>query len=172
MKRKTIVGIGVVISILVFMFICAASSFAQPPGGPGGGGLTPQMIMKDSDTNGDNKLTRKEWLGPPDIFDLVDENSDGFVTLQEIEARPPGGVPPGGKGGPQSDSMQKGKKGGPRNLSPAAAERAKRQQLDTGPKVGDIAPTFTLMSLDGKEATDLAKFKGRKPVVLFFGSYS
>ena len=172
MKRKTIFGIGVVIPILSFMFICAASSFAQPPGGPGGGGLTPQMIMKDSDTNGDGKLTREEWLGPPGTFDLVDENSDGFVTLQEIEARPPGGGPPGGKGGPLPGSMQKGKKESKRDLSPAAAERAKRQQLDTGPKVGDIAPTFTLMSLDGKEATDLAKFKGRKPVVLFFGSYS
>jgi len=39
-------------------------------------------------------------------------------------------------------------------------------------KVGDVAPTFKLKSLDNKEETDLASFKGRTPVVLFFGSYT
>ena len=39
-------------------------------------------------------------------------------------------------------------------------------------QAGDMAPTFKLKSLDGKEETDLAAFKGKKPVVLFFGSYT
>ncbi len=39
-------------------------------------------------------------------------------------------------------------------------------------KVADFAPTFKLKSLDGKTETDLASFKGKKPVVLFFGSYT
>ena len=39
-------------------------------------------------------------------------------------------------------------------------------------KVGDIAPTFKLKSLDGKSETDLADFKHKKPVVLIFGSYT
>lgn len=43
---------------------------------------------------------------------------------------------------------------------------------DKGPKVGDIAPKFRLMSLDGKKETDLETYRGKKPVVLFFGSYS
>ena len=43
---------------------------------------------------------------------------------------------------------------------------------DRGPKVGDMAPTFRLMSLDGKTETDLGTYKGKNPVVLFFGSYS
>ncbi len=43
---------------------------------------------------------------------------------------------------------------------------------DRGPKVGDMAPTFQLMSLDGKKETDLDAFRGKKPVVLFFGSYT
>jgi hypothetical protein len=41
-----------------------------------------------------------------------------------------------------------------------------------GTKVGEIAPPFTLMSLDGKGKTDLASFRGKRPVVLFFGSYT
>ena len=43
---------------------------------------------------------------------------------------------------------------------------------DDAPKVGDVAPVFTLKSLDGKSETDLASFKGKKPVLLFFGSYT
>ena len=43
---------------------------------------------------------------------------------------------------------------------------------DGAPKVGEQAPTFKLKSLDGKQSFDLAEFKGSKPVVLFFGSYT
>ena len=42
-----------------------------------------------------------------------------------------------------------------------------RRGPDNAPKVGDAAPVFTLKSLDGKSETDLASFKGKKPVLLF-----
>ncbi len=51
-------------------------------------------------------------------------------------------------------------------------DRMKKQRQDNAPKVGDTAPTFTLKSHDGKSETSLASFKGEKPVVLFFGSYT
>ncbi len=40
------------------------------------------------------------------------------------------------------------------------------------PRIGDQAPTFNLKSLDGKSETNLADFAGKKPVVLYFGSYT
>ena len=52
----------------------------------------------------------------------------------------------------------------------AKVQRAPRE--DKGPKAGAVAPVFKLMSLDGKEPFDLESFKGKKPVVLFFGSYT
>ena len=52
----------------------------------------------------------------------------------------------------------------------AKAQRTPRE--DKGPKAGTAAPVFKLMSLDGKESFDLESFKGKKPVVLFFGSYT
>ncbi len=56
-------------------------------------------------------------------------------------------------------------------------ERRKRMREmmskdDGAPKVGDEAPTFELASLDGKSKMDLANYRGKKPVMLFFGSYT
>ena len=47
-----------------------------------------------------------------------------------------------------------------------------KQRKDNAPKIGDTAPTFTLQAHDGKSETSLAAFKGEKPVILFFGSYT
>jgi hypothetical protein len=38
--------------------------------------------------------------------------------------------------------------------------------------VGDAAPDFALNSQDGKSRVRLSSFKGSKPVVLIFGSYT
>ena len=43
---------------------------------------------------------------------------------------------------------------------------------DRGLKVGQLAPTFELTSLDGKQTYDLKSLRGDKPVMLFFGSYT
>jgi len=50
--------------------------------------------------------------------------------------------------------------------------RERMMRDDGAPKVGEKAPTFKLKSLDGKKETNLAGFLGKKPVVLFFGSYT
>ena len=41
-----------------------------------------------------------------------------------------------------------------------------------GLQVGVPAPNFALKSLDGESETDLATFRGQRPVILFFGSYT
>ncbi len=38
--------------------------------------------------------------------------------------------------------------------------------------VGEAAPDFRLVSLDRKTEVQLSSFKGQKPVVLIFGSYT
>ena len=37
---------------------------------------------------------------------------------------------------------------------------------------GNLAPLFKLKSQDGKSETDLAAFRGKRPVILIFGSYT
>ena len=43
---------------------------------------------------------------------------------------------------------------------------------DNAPKAGEKAPTFTLKTLDGKSEFSLESAEGKKPVLLFFGSYT
>ena len=51
-------------------------------------------------------------------------------------------------------------------------ERMQRGRNSNALKVGQKAPGFKLKSLDGKSETELSSFKGKKPVVLIFGSYT
>src|SRR5947209_3395848 len=51
---------------------------------------------------------------------------------------------------------------------PAPGERIK-QDLTV---VGDLAPDFTLISRDGTKKITLADYRGQRPVVLIFGSYT
>ena len=55
-----------------------------------------------------------------------------------------------------------------------AQDRGSRRVRPEGnaPRIGDDAPTFVLKSLDGKSETNLADFAGKRPVVLYFGSYT
>ena len=41
-----------------------------------------------------------------------------------------------------------------------------------GPSVGRLAPDFTLRTFDGDKSIRLARFRGKKPVVLIFGSFT
>ena len=56
-----------------------------------------------------------------------------------------------------------GQRGGP---------RGKRGDDGTALVKGEVAPDFALKSLDGESETKLSDFRGKKPVVLFFGSYT
>ncbi len=53
-----------------------------------------------------------------------------------------------------------------------ARRKAMKQRREGKLKVGDAATDFTLDSPDGKKNFKLSSFKGKKPVVLVFGSYT
>ena len=66
-----------------------------------------------------------------------------------------------------SGTSEAQKKPGEINTPPAKGERYKDQL-----KVGDAAPDFTLADPNGKSEVTLSSFKGKKPVVMIFGSYT
>jgi len=52
------------------------------------------------------------------------------------------------------------------------AERQKRPPRKAAPKVGDVAPVFKLKMLDSEKVVDLKGLAAKRPVLLFFGSYT
>lgn len=64
------------------------------PSAPAGGerervgpqGKTARQLITDSDRNGDGRLTVDEFPGPPQTFQKLDGDADGFVTIAEFEA--------------------------------------------------------------------------------------
>lgn len=56
------------------------------------------------DTDGDGRISRQEWRGPPPRFDQIDANRDSYITLEELRASRAGAPaaaegPPRGAGG-------------------------------------------------------------------------
>lgn len=78
-----------------------------------------------------------------------------------------GGTGPGG-GGPGPGPGAAGTGGGRDGVAPGGASGGNPAVL----KAGDLAPDFTLKSLDGKSEIKLSGTLGRKPVCLVFGSYT
>ena len=50
---------------------------------------------------------------------------------------------------------------------------AAQKKMDAkAPRAGDLAPDFTLSDIEGQNAVTLSDFRGEKPVVLVFGSFT
>jgi Ca2+-binding EF-hand superfamily protein len=83
----------------------------QPGLGPGPGlGAGPAAAafaqrVRAMDKDGDGKVSKDEFTGPPQAFDRLDANQDGFVTMQEASRMMrPGGVRPGA--GPMGEGLR------------------------------------------------------------------
>jgi hypothetical protein len=64
---------------------------------------------------------------------------------------------------PRSGGRQRPDRGGPSRRAMQAPDNL---------KIGAPAPDFKLRTADGKREVQLSSFKGKRPVVLVFGSYT
>lgn len=59
-------------------------------GKPNGGAPNPGKVMADLDLNKDNRISKEEARGPlKNDFDKLDQNNDGYLTLDELGDMPP-----------------------------------------------------------------------------------
>ncbi len=64
---------------LALLTVSGPPSFAQ-------GAPSPAKIMQRMDSDGDGRISRQEWRGPPSRFSRLDSDSDGFLSVGELEA--------------------------------------------------------------------------------------
>ena len=71
------------------------------------------------DKNGDGKLSKDEFAGPAQLFDRLDANHDGTLTMPEVTrmVRPGAGVPPGAGLGPMGEGLRAMDKNGDGKIS-------------------------------------------------------
>jgi arylsulfatase A-like enzyme len=95
------------------------------PGDPVGGG---GEFIRRNDRDGDGRVSRDEFRGPPRAFDRNDRNRDGYLTEDEAPMRFRGGGtggPGGGARGPGDDAPSPAGKMVTAEETAAAAERAR-----------------------------------------------
>jgi len=115
-----------------------------------------------ADKDGDGKLSKAEWAA---LFDRAAAGKD-HLTPEEVRAllfppappRPSGPPPPGSM--PSQKTLLIGLLSG------------ELGSWHRGPGIGDVAPDFTLPRQDGVTTVTLSEFRGKKPVVLVFGSFT
>ncbi|MFC1534570.1 hypothetical protein ACFL7M_14540 [Thermodesulfobacteriota bacterium] len=130
--------------IAAFLVIMTATGYASSRQADS---FTGSSLIRVLDSHKGGMLSKGEFSGPVNVLKSPDKEDGGFIVSIEVPSR---GL----------------------LVSASASGNRRPSRIDKAPKVGDIAPTFKLMSLDGKQAFDLEKYRGKRPVVLFFGSYT
>lgn len=156
----------------------------------------PDDLFNRLDRNGDGALTKDDfdWSERSShlrqagmagqVFRMIDSNSNGRISKEEWEAfftraakgkaylsrddllealRPPAPKPAKDKSdedGPSPIILIQGLINGAHG------------SFHEGPKTGQKAPDFTLKTQDDKRQIRLSEFRGKKPVVLIFGSFT
>lgn len=136
----------------------AARLAGQFGGRPQRDGGAPDVLFRLLDADKDGKLTKDELQNATRLLEKLDRNKDGMIDRDELRGFLQKGGPKGeGKGGRPGEV-----------ITPAAKGERKKDTL----KVGDAAPDFTLPDLTGTKEVTLSSFRGRRPVVLIFASYT
>ena len=122
---------------------------------------TGMSVFYRADRDGNGKITRDELNA---LFNSADRDKLGFLSLGDLQdafsPAPRSRGSSGGSQGPTRDVLIKG------------LFRQEIGSLQPGPKVGELAPDFTLKTVDGKSEVKLSKAVGPKPVVLVFGNFT
>jgi hypothetical protein len=124
-----------------------------------------RFTMMDSNSNG--KISKEEW----DAFFARAAKDKGALTLEDLSDAldPPPPAPPKDKAGKSKPPVSAGPS---RRTLLAGLFTGELGSRFEGPRVGDVAPDFTLKTHDGKGEFTLSKLRGEKPVVLVFGSFT
>jgi hypothetical protein len=117
------------------------------------------MLFFRGDQDGNGKLTREEFAV---IFEQFDRERAGELCADDLkDAFTPSNRPPAADPNePTREILLKG------------LDRQEIGAWNAGPSVGEIAPDFTLKTVDGKADVNLRDRHREKPLVLVFGNFT
>lgn len=141
---------------------------------PGSSRLDWKWLAGRRDADGDGRITTEEFQGPAEVFSRLDRDEDGALTADDFDwwSKKALTKKTGTKDRAKKDQP---KKAGSRPTLPTLLAGMFTDEIGSpyeGPRVGTLAPRFTLPTHDGKSIVSLDERLGRKPVVLIFGSFT
>ncbi len=127
-------------------------------------------LVQRFDADRDGKISAEEFTGPLAIWERLDRNRDGALTAADFDWWPPrrATAPARPAGKPAGKSAERPD----RAMLLAGLFNGEIGSPYEGPRVGQLAPCFTLPTVDGKNSIALRDHLGKKPVVLVFGSFT
>ena len=117
------------------------------------------FFMADRDANG--KVTEQEFVS---LFKMLGAGQDGYLSIDELREQFPATEPPTPPSPKRPDRPS-------RSTLILGLKNQEIGSLQSGPQLEDIAPDFTLTTLQGDSVT-LSKEVGDKPIVLIFGNFT
>lgn len=133
------------------------SKFAQQ-GRPSG------MWFSRMDGNSNGRISREEWSK---FFEQAAKGK-GYLTPDDLRDAFPLSPPPR----PKTEVAAAQPQGPTMGTLVRGLFTGELGSFSEGPKLNQRAPDFTLTTHDGKRTIRLGQFKGQKPVVLVFGSFT
>jgi Ca2+-binding EF-hand superfamily protein len=144
--------------------------------GPGDGWFHPgqnrygwKWLAERFDADHDGRITPGEFRGPLELFKRLDRNHDGVITAADLNWSPPA---PRKSPAPSSSAMKGMPQGPPKEILIGGLLKGELGSPFEGPRIDEMAPDFDLPLHDGKGRIALHDFRGHKPVVLVFGSFT
>jgi hypothetical protein len=127
----------------------------------------------DAPSMPDQRLSFLKEKMATQLFTVVDKNKDGKVSRVEWQAHFDGArhekefITP--------DDLREAMALSALRKPPVrllAVFKAETGSIFEGPRVGDVAPDFTLPTEDGKAEINLTKYRANRPLVLVFGNFT
>jgi hypothetical protein len=139
--------------------------------------MIPTFWLRMYDANGNGRLSEEEWQA---VFKRAAKGKD-HLTIEDLREAFPTSPPRRGGGGGGGGGTPAGRpsiagnqpKSGPETLILLKGLlEGEIGSFQEGPDLNAAAPDFTLKTPDQKQTLSLAEFRGKKPVVLIFGSFT